>query len=241
MAKELCIFVCDDEPEGRRALVQGVKAAFPEELYVMEAFARADDVCRAMERMLPDIAVLDIQLQQDNGITLAGEILRRSPRCRILFVSGYVEYAPDVYDVEHVCFILKAQLEQRLPLFLSRAYAQICAEKARVLRVHLNGGERILPQDEILYLESARRMVKIVTQTASLSVYGKLDELEKKLDAVRFVRCHKSYIVGLDHVAAYSRTVIQMSNGDTISVSRSCRDAVQAGYMRYLQAKESIL
>jgi DNA-binding LytR/AlgR family response regulator len=239
--KELRILICDDEAEGRQALTHGVETAFPDGAYTLEVFAHAEEVREALGRFLPEIAILDIQLEQESGIRLAEKILERCPRCRILFVSGYLEYAPDVYDVEHVCFILKTQLEQRLPVFLARACARIQAERSRVLQVRVNTEERIIRQADILYLESVKREVRIVTKDETLAVYGKLDELGQKLNSVCFLRCHKSFLVNLDYAAAFSRRAIRLTNDTEIPISRSCRDAVQAGYLRYLQAKESIL
>ena len=207
----------------------------------LAVFSGAAEVRQALEKAAPDIAVLDTHLQQENGIALAREILRANPHSRILFVSGYLMYAPDVYDVEHVCFILKTQLEQRLPVFLARACARIQAERSRVLQVRVNTEERIIRQADILYLESVKREIRIVTKDETLAVYGKLDELGQKLNSVCFLRCHKSFLVNLDYAAAFSRRAIRLEDDTEIPISRSCRDAVQAGYLRYLQAKESIL
>ena len=55
-----------------------------------------------------NIAVLVIQMPEENGIELSRKIQERNPACSIIFVS-------DVYEVPHLCMVLKEQLAVQLP------------------------------------------------------------------------------------------------------------------------------
>ena len=62
----------------------------------------------------PHIALLDICMPGSSGIELAQRLHKKLPRCQVIFVSSFLDYATSVYDVEHVYFILKSQMAQRL-------------------------------------------------------------------------------------------------------------------------------
>ena len=46
-----------------------------------------------------------------NGIELANELNSTLPECRIIYLTGYLDYAPDVYTTEHVWFVLKDRID----------------------------------------------------------------------------------------------------------------------------------
>lgn len=62
--------------------------------------------------------LLDIQMEGKSGMTLTKELYRRQVPVRFLFITGYVEYALEGYEVHPVHYLLKpvepSQLEEVL-------------------------------------------------------------------------------------------------------------------------------
>ena len=81
----------------------------------------------------PHIALLDICMPDSSGIELAQRLHEKLPRCQVIFVSSFLDYATSVYDVEHVYFILKSQMAQRLGPALRRAMDALGAVRADLL------------------------------------------------------------------------------------------------------------
>ena len=54
-----------------------------------------------------DIAIVDVCMEQMNGIALAKQINALVPNCQIIFLSAYLKYATEVYAADHVYFVLK--------------------------------------------------------------------------------------------------------------------------------------
>ena len=52
----------------------------------------------------PHIALLDICMPDSSGIELAQRLHEKLPRCQVIFVSSFLDYATSVYDVEHVFY-----------------------------------------------------------------------------------------------------------------------------------------
>ena len=90
---------------------------------------RSTQECLADQEFLAeaDIFLIDIQLDGSSGIELGRQLMQAHPQIKIIFISGYVRYAPEVYEVPHVYFVWKPDLEVRLPQALQAA----CRESRR--------------------------------------------------------------------------------------------------------------
>ena len=62
----------------------------------------------------PDIVILDINLPDMDGITLAAKIKDCRPDVSIIFLTGYSEYAVDAFGLHASGYLLKPVSEQRL-------------------------------------------------------------------------------------------------------------------------------
>ena len=58
------------------------------------------------------------------------------------------------------------------------------------------------------------------------------DNIEKMLGE-GFVRCHRSYLVGLKHIARLSKTEVILDNGKTLPLSRSAAAPVHKAFISY--------
>ena len=110
----MLIFVIDDEPKSLRLLHKTVAAVVPE-AEIMD-FPLGTDAAEAMgiQGLCPDIVFTDIQMPELDGLELAVRIKRESPQTRIVFVTGYSEYALDALRLHANGYILKPLREDRI-------------------------------------------------------------------------------------------------------------------------------
>ena len=76
---------------------------------------------------------------------------------------------------------------------------------------------------DILFVESLKDYIKIVTLTKTIVTKYVLSTLEEMLPTNEFLRIHKSFLINLHHVKEYQRGeggLVIMSNGAEIEVSR---------------------
>lgn len=111
-----------------------------------------------------DIALLDINMQNINGIELAKSINRENPKCKIIFVTSYLNFATEVYDSDHIYFVLKTNLERHLPLALEKAITLLENEETQFITIVQKGRILNLLQKDILYLERKGRTTYIYCQ-----------------------------------------------------------------------------
>ena len=233
--QKLKIVICDDEP----AMLQKLQDL------TQRTFQNGEDteiICADSPQLLiplhgaVQIAVLDIQLPEQTGIELARRILQKSPNCRIIFVSGYVRYVSDVYDVPHFCMILKDQLDVQLPKFLLRAAKQLTTDESEKLTISSNGVNQSVDTKMVYYMERQGHITHVRLRNGHwLKTREKLADVVKKDTEGSLCRCHISYAVNLQWVANMGKDDFTMLDGEHIPISRSNKQNVKDAYYHYLK------
>ena len=153
----LQLAVCDDEAVCLRQTVDILRAALGDTPHQLKTFQNAPAVLHmlAEDGYRPDIAVLDICMGELDGISLAKEINRLAPACRVIFLSSYAGYLMDAYEAEHIYYVLKSDEAARLPVALRKALGALSTEKTLTLR--RGGSYQRVGLDTVLYLERSLR------------------------------------------------------------------------------------
>ncbi len=101
------IYAIDDEPKMLRMLHEAIAEASPEA--EIRDFSRAPDVLAALEapQELPDFVFSDIEIPGMSGLDLALRIKKAAPRARIVFVTGYDQYALEAYRLHVHGYLMK--------------------------------------------------------------------------------------------------------------------------------------
>ncbi len=233
----LSIVICDDEPlvsQHLESLVSSVLAGQPSQI---QTFVSRDSLETAIRNGLdPDIAILDIKLQGDNGILLARTLFPEGSRTQVIFVTGYSGYHSEVYETEHVYFLLKPVEKASLQRALMKAKQHLERLEPRDLLLISRSQTIRIPFADIYHIESIGRKVAICQRDKRQEYYYTLSSLEKKLPD-RFVRSHKSFFVNLDHVERMETNQFVLENGSEIPISQTKRNATRQRFLEYLGKK----
>lgn len=177
-----------------------------------------------------DILLLDIEMGDMNGIELARKIRRENHSVQIIFITGYMEYIAEGYDVEALHYLLKPVTEEKLYGVLDRA-AERLKSKEKELCLALPGSVTRIALCEIRYLEVRRNYVTI-HGAEDYTVKKTLNELEEELDG-SFCRTGRSYIVNLHFVKKITRTQVILKDGREIPLSRNCYEKMNRAVIQY--------
>lgn len=171
------------------------------------------DAVKDISKQKPDLVFLDIDLDGDNGLDLAKQLLMLNPTPAIVFATAYDEYALQAFELSAIDYILKPFDEERIRQTLEKIIqmGKLGSEKitfspslkkASSDKIAVLVDERIvlLENDSIIYLESFEGKCKIKTMTDEYIVSDSLVVIEKKLQRTQFMRVHRSFIVNLDHI-----------------------------------------
>ena len=95
----------DDEPLMLRALKKAVSAS--DDITSVSAFSSCDEVLRWVGENPVDIAFLDIDMRGMGGLTLAERIRTLRPQCKIIFCTGYEQYAVEAFHMHVSGYLMK--------------------------------------------------------------------------------------------------------------------------------------
>ena len=175
-------------------------------------------------------------MPDSSGIELAQRLHKKLPRCQVIFVSSFLDYATSVYDVEHVYFILKSQMAQRLGPALRRAMDALGAVRTDLL-LERDGASYRVPVSEVLYAERVLRKTRVVTTRGDFMTQRTPAQLLE--ESRGFIRCHQSYWVNLSRVRCIRDGAFVMESGGYVPISRTYQHPAREAFFRSLVDGES--
>lgn len=177
-----------------------------------------------------DLLLLDIEMGEMSGVELARRIRQENRLVQIIFITGYMEYIAEGYDVEALHYLLKPVTEAKLFMVLDRA-AERLKSKEKELCLALPGTVVRIAFCEIRYLEVQKNYVTVYGEEA-YTVKKTLNELEKELDD-SFCRIGRSHIVNLHFVKKITRMRVILKDGRELPLSRSFYERVNRAMIQY--------
>ena len=177
-----------------------------------------------------DLLLLDIEMGEMSGVELARKIRLENRSVQIIFITGYMEYIAEGYDVEALHYLLKPVTAEKLYGVLDRA-AERLKSKEKELCLALPGTVVRIALCEIRYLEVQRNYVTIHGEEA-YTVKKTLNELEEELDE-RFFRTGRSHIVNLHFVKKITKTQVILKDGRELPLSRNLYEKMNRAMIQY--------
>src|SRR5437867_5913258 len=173
-----------------------------------------------IDRLHPDVVLLDVQMLGLTGFEVARQLLDRRAASHIVFVTAFDQHAIEAFEVNAVDYLLKPVDPARLEVAVDRARRRISSDRPlndqlerivqlvterqnRRERLAIKVGERFLlvQADEVIYASLADEAITVVTnQHAGTSNYRTLDELQARLDPGVFWRVHRSHLVNINKI-----------------------------------------
>lgn len=218
--------LADDEPLAREALREALTAA---NVAILEECANGIEALDAIRRLHPDVAFLDIEMPGLDGLAAARDL---ESNTAVVFVTAYDEYAVEAFALEAVDYVLKPIDDQRVAEAVRRVSKRRPRKKyEQRFIVGAHGKLIVLPAAEVRYFEAAGNYVRLHAAHVQPLLRGTLSSLEKRLDPVRFVRVHRSFIVNASLIAELRNTrsgdyEVVLRDGGHVTMSRTFRDAV---------------
>lgn len=210
--------LCDDDPRFLEELRHQVEANL--------SCAHRIHTFTAMEQIPDsilsgcDIALLDADFsgKRYSGIDIARRLRSLRRDAVILFITHYIEYAPEGYEVNAFRYLLKSAVRSKLPGYLAEAVAQVRSGRAS-LKLQIGGEWMNVPLSEILYIRSDRHTVTVHTVAKRYTYYQSLTALEEMLSDQGFLRIHKSVLVNMAHLKQFHSQGAVLSDGTQLRVS----------------------
>lgn len=200
------VILIDDEPLARQ-LVRTLLQAYTQ-INVVAECGDGFEGFKAIQEHNPDLIFLDIQMPRLNGFEML-ELLDTPPA--VIFTTAFDEYALKAFESHAIDYLLKPIVKDRfdkaMQKWLQQAAAKELPQVSAVLENNIyegyqhrivvkdNGLIRIIPAQDIFYIEANDDYIKIVTKEGSYLKKSTLSHIEQTLDPQQFVRVHRSYMI----------------------------------------------
>lgn len=229
------IAICDDDCETVKLLESLLKERYRETVRI-HTFTTAFSLLTYLQDEAKgevDLLLADIEISKDNGIQVAGRLQTQYPHLKVIFITGYIDYARYIFKADPADFIVKPIDEKRLYEAVDKVLSKMEAESEKMLKINSKGEFIKLRTDDILYIEMIQKIAYIHSVEKETATRKKLGELLEELPH-NFVRCHQSYIVNMDKITYFSSEHAELSGGQYIPISRNRYRATREVFMKYL-------
>ena len=211
--------IADDEQLARDELCF-LLGDFPE-VTVLDRASNGAEALEMIDRLNPDLAVLDVQMPGLTGFQVVEQLLSRGRLPHVIFVTAYDQYALKAFEVNATDYLLKPIEKARLTAAVQRVKERIGASESMqdrmvslldALRGHRrhvtrlsvrdSGKVRLIDVSKVVHATVEGGVIFAVTPSGRWATnYRTLEELEADLDPHVFCRTHRSYLVNIAQVA----------------------------------------
>lgn len=231
--------ICDDEP----AMVQRLSASLTG--YMENRRCAPYSVCRfSSGRSLLesedtfDLIFLDVQMEHPDGMETARLLRRRGDRSLLIFVTVLKECVFDAFEVGAYDYLLKPLDPGRFARTMDRALQALDRKITEAVVVRRGSSCQVVPLSEIVYCEVlGRKLYLHKSDGAVVDYYDRLEHLERRVDR-RFFKCHRSYLVNLDHVLGCRDGQVLLPRGEAIPVSRLRERELTQALLRHMRERD---
>ena len=229
------VIIIDDEPLARSIIKEYLQSYSNIEL-VAECNDGFEGI-KAIQQCEPALIFLDVQMPKINGFEML-ELIENPPA--VIFTTAYDEFAIKAFELNATDYLLKPFSKGRFnkavqkyqdqpaksePIPVIETAAQGTGQQNRVV-VKDGSKIKIIPVNQIQYLEAADDYAKIITSEGFFLKKRTMNFFEQSLANHNFVRVHRSYIVNsqlitrIDPLEKDSHQIL-LSNGSKIPVSKA--------------------
>lgn len=233
----MLVAICDDDPVWNKTATGILKDFFSQQEET------ADILCFETGNQLlshkgdpVDVLLMDIRLEEENGIDLVSKINVLWENCQIVYCTDYLYYATDVYETRHTYFVVKNQFEKRLPKVFDQIRAYERQSKAEEVYFHAIGkGVQCFVLSDILYFERKVRDTIVYTKTGGVRIREKIVQIMELVPSYSYTRCHNSYLVMLDKISRRDGQSFILKNGATVPISRGYIKTTKDDFLKWCE------
>jgi len=228
--KHIVCAVVDDEPLARDLLENYIG-----KIEGLELAGKCRNVIEASELLKKkkiDLLFLDIKMPGVSGVEFV-RLVKDLPA--FVFTTAYEYYAVEGFELDAIDYLVKPFTFERFKKSVDRfkgrikdtANSESLSDDFEKTFVYLKSSGKMVKVffKDIIYIESLRNNVKIVTRDREIVTHKKISELEENLPGERFIRIHRSFIVSISKIDSYTHSEVE-AGSHFIPIGRNYREKV---------------
>lgn len=246
MAKPINCIIVDDEAVARDIIALHLSKI--ERISIVAQCGNAVEAFNTISQHDIDLVFLDINMPEISGIAFAKSI---NKNIKVIFTTAYRDYAVEGFDLQAVDYVMKPISFERLLQAINRYFeisdtsvseSSTPPETQDFIFVRADRQMLKIDFESIIYIESYSDYIKIhVKDTSTKSMLSAVEALsvtsrtvvtretisniEAKLPKSQFLRIHRSYIVALKEITAFTNEFVTIAE-QSLTISRSYKTEV---------------
>jgi DNA-binding LytR/AlgR family response regulator len=233
-SKKIKCLVIDDEPPARDVLKKYI--ADVEILQLVGECSNAVETLSFLQNNFVELLFLDIKMPHILGTSFL-RTLKNPPK--VIFTTAFRKYAVEGFDLNAVDFLLKPISFERFLQAVNKVMQldiQVAATKNSLNEnlpdqshpfLYFRADRKMVKVflEDILFIESLKDYIKVVTTTKAIVSKQAISSLEEMLPKDAFIRVHRSYIIAIDKISSYNADSIEIGKTE-IPIGRLFRHDV---------------
>jgi two-component system, LytTR family, response regulator len=226
-----CVIV-DDEPLAIDILETYLSQL--KEATLVATFTDSVEAFSFLQHNQVDVVFLDLHMPLLNGMELVRNLTTKPA---FIITTAYREYAVEGFELDVVDYLVKPIAFPRFLKAINKVMAGNAPNAPLSTPIPIDNGQtlwlkvdkKLVPVtvDSILYIESLKDYIRVVTPSQKLVSYHSLQAILDKLTAAQFVRIHKSYAVQVTKVNSIEGNMVHIAN-EVLPIGRSFRSDLMA-------------
>lgn len=214
METPIRVLIADDNADMRR--IERMMISRAEGFEIVGEAEDGVQLLTLVEQEKPQLVFLDVEMPGKTGVECARVIQDMNPAIVLIFATAHDEYMGDAFEVYAFDYLLKPFKKERVMQTLERAKKRIRHQtdgetplpvhptphpgSGRLMLHHKDGVSFLNVSDIVLVQREDRTTVFYTASGERYVTSDSLSDTEARLDPSIFFRCHKSYIINLNHI-----------------------------------------
>lgn len=165
-----------------------------------------------LQKNLPKIVFLDIQMPRKSGLEIAHEIRNKAKNIGyindqlpiIIFTTAHENYGYQAFQVEAVDYVLKPIDEEKISHVFKKIeqnHENLLKDLEETITVHSSGIDIELPIKDILYFKADMKYIAVVTSKKEFLINSTLLNLEQRYP--KFIKIHRAYLINPFYIGKF--------------------------------------
>lgn len=223
-----CI-VIEDEPLAMKVIMDYIgQVPF---LSLAGSFRNAMQAIEFLHKNQTDLIFLDLHLPKLKGIPFLKTLIHPPA---VIFTTAYHQYAVESYDLNVTDYLLKPFSFERFLIAVNKvriarhgtSVPDAVEAKKEFIFLNVQKKKMKILFSDILYIESQREYVKVVTSKQQIVSKISTKEIESLLPDTLFRRVHRSFIISISKIESYTSENVDI-HGFSIPIGREYRGVIE--------------
>lgn len=174
------------------------------------------------ERAGYDIVISDIELPGINGIELGKRLSKEGTQTKLIYLTSYPEYAWESYLVEAFQYVLKIDMQERLPEIVGKVLDELIKENKNC-RIFGNSYKHMkLYYKDIIYIqkEKEKKYTDYITKNGKYRERISFNQILHEIDDSRFIPIDRGHAINIQYIDQIDENFIYLETEEKFKVSR---------------------